>query len=137
MLKEVTEMKEEKKGYSRRSFLKKGAWIGTIATMIPAVVGNAAAIQLPTSPPAESGRDDPNIVPTTLSPCPFCGSRRVEMSRTKKKNIVLCRNCGGRTREASDDTEAARRWNVRESLFETMLEIREEIAAIKKGRLLK
>lgn len=85
MLKEVTEMKEEKKGYSRRSFLKKGAWIGTIATMIPAVVGNAAAIQLPTSPPAESGRDDPNIVPTTLSPCPFCGSRRVEMSRTKKK----------------------------------------------------
>jgi Lar family restriction alleviation protein len=107
---------------TRRFFLKGSALAG------------AAAVTVPALSIASAMRDDKNeMIPLTLAQCPFCGSRRIDMKSAGKKKQVVCNNCGARTRETSDENEAARRWNVRESLYETVQSIRKDMDSLKKG----
>lgn len=113
------------KNITRRLFLKGSvlAGAGAAAAVTASSLSIASALQ----------KDKEDMIPLTLSQCPFCGSRRIEVRSVGKKKQVACLNCGGKTREVTDEYEAARRWNVRESLYETMQSIRKDVDSLKKG----
>lgn len=65
--------------------------------------------------------NEPNQDPTELKPCPFCGSKNIELSAEEYYDryhkdvfyIVSCNNCGAQIEGYSRNKEAAEAWNTR------------------------
>ncbi len=52
---------------------------------------------------------------TELKPCPFCGSKEVEMQGNSHHSWVVCDNCSTEGPVAPSQDEAVERWNERAS----------------------
>jgi Lar family restriction alleviation protein len=55
---------------------------------------------------------------TELKPCPFCGSKNIELSAEEYYDkdvfyIVSCNNCGAKIEGSGRNKEAAEAWNTR------------------------
>lgn len=61
---------------------------------------------------------EPNQDPIELKPCPFCGSKNIELSAEEYHDkdvfyIVSCNNCGAQIEGSGRSKEAAEAWNTR------------------------
>lgn len=61
---------------------------------------------------------EPNQDPIELKPCPFCGSKNIELSSEEYHDkdvfyIVSCNNCGAQIEGSGRNKEAAEAWNTR------------------------